>query len=193
MPGHTRFLKPDRMLNLKPDTLIIGALPPLIDYIRDSTTDHRLPLALRSVVLKGSNLPSFKRLGSGFHRPKCGDVGAGSGSVASSREGLSKGSRSRDHGAQCGKILTSCRRLIAHGALGGDSGRWLGILAGRSGKVADRGSPVGPRSGRLVRAIPPRHLYYPTRRQLSPAFALLVEALRFRGRSASRLGAAARQ
>jgi DNA-binding transcriptional LysR family regulator len=43
--------------------------------------------------------------------------------------------------------------------------------------------------GRLVRVLgdwcapfPGYHLYYPSRRQLSPAFALLVEALRFRGR-----------
>jgi DNA-binding transcriptional LysR family regulator len=43
--------------------------------------------------------------------------------------------------------------------------------------------------GRLVRVLsdwcapfPGYHLYYPSRRQLSPAFALLVEALRYRGR-----------
>jgi DNA-binding transcriptional LysR family regulator len=43
--------------------------------------------------------------------------------------------------------------------------------------------------GRLVRVLsdwcapfPGYHLYYPSRRQLSPAFALLVDALRFRGR-----------
>jgi DNA-binding transcriptional LysR family regulator len=43
--------------------------------------------------------------------------------------------------------------------------------------------------GRLVRVLsdwcapfPGYHLYYPSRRQLSPAFALLVEALRFRAR-----------
>jgi DNA-binding transcriptional LysR family regulator len=54
--------------------------------------------------------------------------------------------------------------------------------------------------GRLVRVLgdwcalfPGHHLYYPSRRQLSPAFALLVEALRFRGRSASRLGGPVRQ
>jgi DNA-binding transcriptional LysR family regulator len=42
--------------------------------------------------------------------------------------------------------------------------------------------------GRLVRVLedwcppfPGYHLYYPSRRQLSPAFALLVEALRYRG------------
>ena len=45
------------------------------------------------------------------------------------------------------------------------------------------------KSGRLVRVLadwcPPRpgyHLYYPSRRQPSPAFALLVDALRHRGR-----------
>ena len=54
--------------------------------------------------------------------------------------------------------------------------------------------------GRLVRVLgdgcalfPGCHLYYPSRRQLSPAFGLLVEALRFCGRSASRLGGAACQ
>jgi len=30
--------------------------------------------------------------------------------------------------------------------------------------------------------FPGYHLYYPSRRQLSPAFALLVKALRYRGR-----------
>src|SRR5882724_7724387 len=40
--SHTRFLKPDRMLNLKTDTLIIGALPPLID-IGDSATKVTAP------------------------------------------------------------------------------------------------------------------------------------------------------
>jgi DNA-binding transcriptional LysR family regulator len=45
------------------------------------------------------------------------------------------------------------------------------------------------REGRLVRVLadwcapfPGFHLYYPSRRQQSPAFALLVEALRYRGR-----------
>jgi DNA-binding transcriptional LysR family regulator len=45
------------------------------------------------------------------------------------------------------------------------------------------------REGRLVRVLsdwcapfPGFHLYYPSRRQTSPAFALLVEALRYRGR-----------
>jgi DNA-binding transcriptional LysR family regulator len=44
--------------------------------------------------------------------------------------------------------------------------------------------------GRLVRVLgdwcpsfPGYHLYYPSRRQQSPAFALLVEALRYRGRT----------
>jgi DNA-binding transcriptional LysR family regulator len=42
--------------------------------------------------------------------------------------------------------------------------------------------------GRLVRVLedwcppfPGYHLYYPSRRQITPAFALLVEALRYRG------------
>jgi DNA-binding transcriptional LysR family regulator len=46
------------------------------------------------------------------------------------------------------------------------------------------------RDGRLVRVLadwcapfPGFHLYYPSRRQQSPAFALLVEALRYRGRT----------
>jgi DNA-binding transcriptional LysR family regulator len=45
--------------------------------------------------------------------------------------------------------------------------------------------------GRLVRALadwcppyPGYHLYYPSRRQPTPAFALLVEALRWRGATA---------
>lgn len=45
------------------------------------------------------------------------------------------------------------------------------------------------KSGRLIRVLkdwtppfPGYHLYYPSRRQQSPAFALLVEALRYRGR-----------
>lgn len=44
--------------------------------------------------------------------------------------------------------------------------------------------------GRLVRVLddwcspfPGYHLYYPSRRQQSPAFALLVDALRYRGRA----------
>ncbi len=43
-------------------------------------------------------------------------------------------------------------------------------------------------AGRLVRALddwcppfPGYHLYYPSRRQPTPAFALLVDALRYRG------------
>jgi len=47
-------------------------------------------------------------------------------------------------------------------------------------------------AGRLVRVLadwcppfPGYHLYYPGRRQPMPAFSLLVEALRFRGRHAS--------
>ena len=46
----------------------------------------------------------------------------------------------------------------------------------------------GPTVNRLVRALadwcpsyPGYHLYYPSRRQSSPAFALLVDALRYRG------------
>jgi DNA-binding transcriptional LysR family regulator len=46
----------------------------------------------------------------------------------------------------------------------------------------------GIAAGRLIRVLedwtPPfagYHLYYPSRRQASPAFALLVEALRYRG------------
>lgn len=45
-------------------------------------------------------------------------------------------------------------------------------------------------AGKLVRALadwcpsfPGYHLYYPSRRQPIPAFALLVEALRYRARS----------
>jgi DNA-binding transcriptional LysR family regulator len=52
----------------------------------------------------------------------------------------------------------------------------------------DRASAL-VREGRLVRVLadwcapfPGFHLYYPSRRQQSPAFALLVEALRYRGR-----------
>lgn len=44
-------------------------------------------------------------------------------------------------------------------------------------------------AGRLVRVLadwtppfPSYYLYYPSRRQQSPAFALLVEALRYRGK-----------
>jgi len=36
-------------------------------------------------------------------------------------------------------------------------------------------------SGRTGAPFPGYHLYYPSRRQQSPAFALLVEALRYRG------------
>jgi len=122
-----------------------------------------------------------------------GDVGAGSRSVASSRWDCRRAAERRDHGAQCGNILTSCRKLIAHGALGGDGRRRLGILAGKSGKAGDRGSTAGPGSGRLYALFPGYHLYCRSRRQLSPTFALLVEALRFRGRSASMLSGAARQ
>ena len=44
--------------------------------------------------------------------------------------------------------------------------------------------------GQLVRVLedwcppfPGYHLYYPSRRQISPAFGLLVDALRFKGKS----------
>jgi DNA-binding transcriptional LysR family regulator len=53
--------------------------------------------------------------------------------------------------------------------------------------LEDRARPLID-EGRLVRVLadwcPPfsgYHLYYPSRRQLAPAFALLVDALRYRG------------
>ena len=60
--------------------------------------------------------------------------------------------------------------------------------AGLAYLLEDQAKPMIA-DGRLVRVLgdwcapfPGYHLYYPSRRQLSPAFALLVEALRFRGR-----------
>ena len=62
-------------------------------------------------------------------------------------------------------------------------------LAGiRPGLPARGSGAAAPRRGRLVRVLadwcPPfsgYHLYYPSRRQPTPAFALLVDALRYRG------------
>jgi DNA-binding transcriptional LysR family regulator len=60
--------------------------------------------------------------------------------------------------------------------------------AGLAFLVEDYAKPLIA-DGRLVRVLgdwcapfPGYHLYDPSRRQLSPAFALLVEALRYRGR-----------
>ena len=46
---------------------------------------------------------------------------------------------------------------------------------------AYRRRPAGRDAGGLGPPFPGYHLYYPSRRQHSPAFALLVEALRYRG------------
>ena len=96
--------------------------------------------------------------------------------------------RSRDHGAQYGTILTSCRKLIAHGALGGDGRPGLAYL------LEDQVKPLIADS-RLVRVLGDWCALFPgvtSTIRADGAFALLVEALRFRGGSASRLGGAAR-
>lgn len=60
---------------------------------------------------------------------------------------------------------------------------WVG-----DGGTGDGSNCPQSQSGRLVRVLedwtppfPGYHLYYPSRRQQSPAFALLVEALHYRG------------
>jgi DNA-binding transcriptional LysR family regulator len=68
--------------------------------------------------------------------------------------------------------------------------------AGLAYLLEDQAKPLIA-DGRLVRVLgdwcapfPGYHLYYPSRRQLSPAFTRLVEALRFRSKSASGAGGA---
>ncbi len=55
-------------------------------------------------------------------------------------------------------------------AVAGSANTWAHIEAGRLIKVLEDWSPT----------FAGFHLYYPSRRQASPAFALLLEALRYR-------------
>ena len=56
-----------------------------------------------------------------------------------------------------------------------------GLRAGGHGVAAHRHGEIGHvRARRLVPAFPGYHLYYPSRRQASPAFAAVVDALRYR-------------
>jgi DNA-binding transcriptional LysR family regulator len=78
-----------------------------------------------------------------------------------------------------GQLVFNTARLIIQAALAG-----MGLACLPEGAVKDE-----IKSGRLVRVLgdwcppfPGYHLYYPSRRQQSPAFALLVEALRWRPR-----------
>jgi DNA-binding transcriptional LysR family regulator len=78
-----------------------------------------------------------------------------------------------------GQLVFNSAGLLLQGALNG-----LGLAYLTEGHVQPYVS-----QGRLVKALsdwcapfPGYHLYYPSRRQPSPAFALLVEALRYRGR-----------
>jgi DNA-binding transcriptional LysR family regulator len=78
-----------------------------------------------------------------------------------------------------GQLVFNCAGLLLDGALKG-----LGLAYLTEGHVQPYVS-----EGRLIRVMadwcPPfsgYHLYYPSRRQPSPAFSLLVEALRFRGK-----------
>ena len=66
---------------------------------------------------------------------------------------------------------------------------WVGDGGTGDGSNCPQSHPIAQiESGRLVRVLedwtppfPGYHLYYPSRRQQSPAFALLVEALRYGG------------
>jgi len=78
-----------------------------------------------------------------------------------------------------GRVVFNDTELLIDAALGG---------FGLAMVVEDRVSDLLT-SGALVRVLedwcPPfsgYHLYYPSRRQMTPAFALIVDALRFRGR-----------
>lgn len=78
-----------------------------------------------------------------------------------------------------GQLVFNTARMIIQAALAG-----MGLACLPEGAVKDE-----IKSGRLVRVLgewcppfPGYHLYYPSRRQQSPAFALLVEALRWRPR-----------
>jgi DNA-binding transcriptional LysR family regulator len=78
-----------------------------------------------------------------------------------------------------GQLVLNDLRLITEAAAAGFGLAFL---------MEDQVEPF-VRDGRLVRVLedwcppfPGYHLYYPSRRQLSPAFALLVDALRYRGR-----------
>jgi len=68
---------------------------------------------------------------------------------------------------------------IVRSVLKDDAHLFVGPMARTAALIAD---------GRLVRVLadwcppfPGYHLYYPSRRQLAPAFALLMESLRYRG------------
>lgn len=78
-----------------------------------------------------------------------------------------------------GQLVFNTARLIIQAALAG-----MGLACLPQDAVKDQ-----IEAGRLVRVLgdwcppfPGYHLYYPSRRQQSPAFALLVEALRYRPR-----------
>jgi DNA-binding transcriptional LysR family regulator len=77
-----------------------------------------------------------------------------------------------------GQLVFNNMRMMIRASLAG-----LGLAL----VMEDQAEPL-VRDGRLVRVLEDwcapfagYHLYYPSRRQLSPAFALLVEALRYRG------------
>ncbi|HEY2009014.1 MAG TPA: LysR substrate-binding domain-containing protein [Rhizomicrobium sp.] len=78
-----------------------------------------------------------------------------------------------------GQLVFNTARLIVQSAIAG-----MGLAC-----LPEDGLKDEIKSGRLVRVLgdwcppfPGYHLYYPSRRQQSPAFALLVEALRWRPR-----------
>ena len=62
------------------------------------------------------------------------------------------------------------------------AGFGLAYVPEDAGAAASRQGPPDAGARRLVPALPGYHLYYPSRRQPSAAFALLVDALRYRGR-----------
>jgi DNA-binding transcriptional LysR family regulator len=82
-----------------------------------------------------------------------------------------------------GQLVFNTARMIIQAALAG-----MGLACLPQDAVKDE-----IESGRLIRTLgdwcppfPGYHLYYPSRRQQSPAFALLVEALRYRPRNKNR-------
>jgi DNA-binding transcriptional LysR family regulator len=82
-----------------------------------------------------------------------------------------------------GQLVFNIARMIIQAALAG-----MGLACLPQDAVKDE-----IESGRLIRTLgdwcppfPGYHLYYPSRRQQSPAFALLVEALRYRPRDKNR-------
>lgn len=94
------------------------------------------------------------------------------------RLGVREG-RARGEGARRGAAGVQQHHAAAERGAGRNGPR---LCAGGSRPAADRRGAAGPCPGGDRRPpFPGFHLYYPSRRQSSAAFALLVDALRYRG------------